>query len=113
MNVANELHDEPSVRAVEVAGRFVGEHDGRIVRQRARERDALLLASRQLRWIVMRPARQTNFVEQRLRARAGIARARDLHRDSDVLKRGQRGDEMEELEDESDLFSPELRELVL
>ena len=61
----------------------------------------------------MRPARQTNFVEQRLRARAGIARARDLHRDGDVLKRGQRGDEMEELEDESDLFAPELRELVL
>src|SRR2546428_10020446 len=61
----------------------------------------------------MRSSRQADFVEQRLRARAWIARSRNLHRDGDVFKRGQRGDEMEELEDESDLFASELRELIL
>ena len=40
-------------RAVEVAGRFVGEHDGRIVGERARNRDPLLLAPGQLRRVMV------------------------------------------------------------
>ena len=43
----------PAGGAVEIAGRLVGEQDRRIVRERARDRDALLLAARELRRIVM------------------------------------------------------------
>ena len=50
---------------IEVAGRLVGEHDRRIVGERARERDALLFAARQLRRIVMRAAGQADLLEQR------------------------------------------------
>jgi len=56
MNAAQQLHDVTAVRAVQVARRLVRQHDRRIVGERARERDALLLAAGQLRWIVMRPA---------------------------------------------------------
>ena len=40
-------------RFVEIAGRFVGEHQQRPVRQRARHRDALLLAARKLARLVV------------------------------------------------------------
>ena len=62
-------------RRVEVAGRLVGQHDRRIVGERARDRDALLLAARQLRRIVMRAIGQPNLVEQ-LPARARTASRR-------------------------------------
>ena len=63
------------LRRVEIPGRLVGQHDRRIVGERARQRDALLLAAGQLRRIVMRPAGQPDFLEQRPRAGRGIARA--------------------------------------
>src|SRR6266853_1100508 len=45
VNGAKELHDVAAVRAIEVAGRFVGQDDRRIVGQRTRECDALLFAT--------------------------------------------------------------------
>src|SRR5262245_35842106 len=44
MQVEQELDDLPARRAVEVPGRFVREDDRRVVGQRARNRNALLLA---------------------------------------------------------------------
>ena len=58
---------------VEVAGRLVGQHDRRVVGERARERDALLLAARQLRRIVMRAAGQADLFEQLLGPRAATS----------------------------------------
>ena len=67
MNLAQQLHDVAAGGGVEVAGRLVGQHDRRIVGQRAGERDPLLFASRQLRRVVMRAAGQSDLFEQRLR----------------------------------------------
>ena len=48
---------------VEIAGRLVGDQDRRVGRQRARQRDALLLAARQLRRIMVAPLGQADGVE--------------------------------------------------
>ena len=45
---------------VEIAGRLVGDEDRGIRRERAGERDALLLAARQLRGIMRQPLRQAD-----------------------------------------------------
>ena len=62
--------------AVEVAGRLVGEDDRGIARDRARDRDPLLLATRQLRRHVLEPIAQPDRFE-RGDARADGARAFD------------------------------------
>ena len=111
-HLQQQVEDVPAVRAVEVAGRLVGEDQRRIVGQRPRDGDALLLAAGQLRRIVMPAIVQADFVEQRLRARGRVAAAGDLHRHLDVLDRGQRRHEVEELEDEADLLAAQPRERV-
>ena len=58
VHVEQQVDDVLAVGRVEVAGRLVGHDDGRLVRQRARHRDALLLAARELRRIVMPAAGQ-------------------------------------------------------
>ncbi len=110
VDVAQQVHDVPAVGAVEVARRLVGEQDRRVVGQRARQRDALLLAAGELRRIVMRAAGQADLVEQRAGPRRGVGRARDLHRHRDVLERRERRNEVEELEDEADLLAAQLGE---
>ena len=108
-----QVDDVPAVRAVEIAGRLVGQDQRRIVGQRARDRDALLLAARELRRVVMPAIVQPDFVEQRLRARRRIPPAGDLHRHQDVLERRQRRHQVEELEDEADLLAAQPRQRVL
>ena len=57
LDVAGEQQVDhlPAGRLVEIAGRLVGDENRRIGRQRAGERDALLLAAGQLRRIVSKP----------------------------------------------------------
>ena len=62
------------VRRVEVAGRLVGQHDRRVVGERARDGDALLLAARELRRIVVRAIGQPHFARCSWRARAIASR---------------------------------------
>ena len=100
------------VGAVEITRWLVGEHDGRIVRERAGQRDALLFAARELRRIVVRAAGQAHLVEQRPRPPSRIGRARNFHRYRDVFVRGQRRNQVEELKHESDFLSPQLRQRV-
>ena len=69
VDVEQQLDDRLPGGAVEIAGRLVGEQDRRIVGERPRDRDALLLAARELRRVVMAAIGQTDFVEQLLRAR--------------------------------------------
>src|SRR5690606_19293349 len=53
-------------RAVERAGRLVAEQHGRLLRDRARDRDALLLAAGELRGEVIEPLREPDDVERLL-----------------------------------------------
>ena len=89
-------------RAVEVPGRLVGEQERRIVRERARDRDALLFSARQLRRVVMAAFREPDLLEERRRSGPGAAHPGNLHRNEHVLERRQRRQQVEELEDESD-----------
>ena len=61
VNLAQQIHDVAAVARVEVAGRLVGQHDRRIVGERARQRDALLFAAGQLRRVVVRAAGQARL----------------------------------------------------
>ena len=97
---------------VELTGRLVGEQSARLVRQRARDRHALLLAARQLRRPMRRAARRARRTPA-ARARASPARAaRHLrlgHRQLDVLDRRQRRHQIEALKDETDVQQPKAR----
>ncbi len=102
----------PATAPFEIAGRLVGQHDRRIVRQRARQRDPLLLAAGQLRRVVMRPSGEPDLLEQLLRSMSRVANAGNFHGHRDVFVRGQRGNQMKELKDEPDLLAAETREAV-
>ena len=62
-------------RAVEIPGRLVGEQHRRVVGERAGDRDALLLAARELRRVMVAAIGEPDLVEQRS-ARAPGVRAR-------------------------------------
>ena len=70
-----QLDDRVAGRGVEVAGRFVGEEQRRIVGQRARNRDALLLAAGELRRVMVRAVGQAHLGEQAKSRAAAASRA--------------------------------------
>ena len=72
IQIFEQRHDFFAGFGIEVAGRFVGQNDRRIVHQRARDRDALTLTAGQFVRLVMNAIAQANIV-QRLR-RAFLAR---------------------------------------
>jgi len=98
---------------VEIAGWFVGDNDGGIWRDRARQRDALLFAARKLHRIVVQPIGEPHRLEQRPRARLAIAFAVQFIRQQDILKSRQRRNQLIRLKDEPNRFSPHLRQLIL
>ena len=71
-----QSHDFFRRLRVERAGRLVGEQNLRIVDQRPRDCDALLLATRQLTWQVIDALAETNLFEAMARALVEIVRAR-------------------------------------
>ena len=95
---------------VEVAGRLVGEHHGRTRDQRAGDRDALLLAARQLGGPVRQAVAQADGVDHRVEPLVVDGGAGERQRERDVLPRGQHRDEVVRLEDEAELVAPQRRE---
>src|SRR5579875_173402 len=89
---------------VEVAGRLVGEHHPGLLDQGTGDRDPLLLAAGQFRWQMARPVGQPDAV-QRGRCPPAAFRGPDAQRDQrglHVFRRGERGHQVERLEDEPD-----------
>src|SRR6516164_2979551 len=68
-----ELEDRVAGVGVEVSGRLVGEHEGRVADERAGDRDALALPARQLRRGVGRARRQPDAIERSACARQPLA----------------------------------------
>ena len=91
-------------RRVEVAGRLVGEQHVAAVGERARDRDTLLLAARELRGQVAprSPSPTLPSSSATRRAARAVFMPRRRERGLDVLLRGQRRDQVELLEDEAD-----------
>ena len=99
VEIANQLEDLDAGAGVEVAGRFVGEEDRRVDRQRARDRDALPLAAGELLGqMLQRP--ELDEGQQLARALVDfLARpAAQVQRQADVLEARQRRQQVEELE---------------
>jgi hypothetical protein len=100
-----EPQDLEGGRAVEVAGRLVGEDDERLVGERPGDRDALALAAGQRRGQVIGARAEPDLAEQldgppsRPPGRASGQEGRQL----DVLPRGQLVHQVERLEDEADV----------
>ena len=92
--------------AVEGAGRLVGEDEARLVDERARDRDALLLAAGELRRAMMRAIGEADAGERRHAPCSRRVRAVDAgidHRQLDIAERVGARQQVELLEDEADL----------
>ena len=72
--LAQPPDDLLDLHVVEVSGRFVGEHYGRVEPERARDRDTLLLTAGQVARAMVVAVAQSHLVEQLLRASSGGAR---------------------------------------
>src|SRR5438034_7638999 len=110
-----QRHDLLAGRRIEISGRLVGEENMRLVCQRARNRDPLLLTAGELRREVLRPAGKTDRLQQLLHTSLARLSGQPVRRERhlDVLRRGQRRDQVELLEDEADPLQPELGELAV
>src|SRR5689334_992946 len=89
---------------VEIPGGLVGKDERRLVGERARNCNALLLAAGELRGTVVKALRQAELSEQILSAIPGILRVRALDqlRQNDVLDRIKFGQQVVELVNEAE-----------
>src|SRR4051794_29218148 len=87
VDAPQDLKDLRGGRAVELAGRFVREEDGRLVCERDGDRHPLLLAARQRLWTMTDPFLEPHELEESLRALTPAAGAREGHWHPDVLDR--------------------------
>ena len=73
LHAAHQRDDRGAGGAVEIGGRLVRQHDGRLLHQRARDRDALLLAAGQFVRPLSALRRQPDRLQHRQRAAARSA----------------------------------------
>ena len=105
-----QLHDPDRGLGIEVAGRLVGQQQRRVVDERARHRDALLLAAGELVGEVVQLGRQAGEAQDvgDLRADLLARAAGDLQRVGDVVVHRAVGQQLEVLEDDPEV-APEVR----
>lgn len=115
MNVVNQRQDLLAGVGVQVAGRLVGQQDGRVDRQRPRDCDALALASRKLVGQMIHPMRELHQVQQVLHSRLDLVPgpAAQMQGNRDVLQAGERWQEIEELKNETDLVAAYARQRIV
>src|SRR5207249_3976457 len=109
-----QLQDRRAGVRIEVAGRLVGQHDARLVDQRARDRHPLPLAAGQLGRAVPAAGAEADALERVRSTAAALAPryAAIAERQLDVLERREPRQQVEALEDEADLSSAQRREPV-
>src|SRR5881409_3240843 len=105
VEAAEQVEDLLSGLRVELPGGLVRQEERRVIREGHSDGDPLLLAAAQLVGTVARTLRHAHELEQLLPAFRADRRAlpREPQRQFDVFFGGERGDEVEELEDEADL----------
>jgi len=108
-----KLDDFASGRFVEIAGRFVGNDDGRIGRQGAGKCDPLLFAAGKLGRIMGGALRQSDGGELALGDRLWVGDAGEFERHGDILKRRHGRDQMERLKHDADITAAKARQPVL
>ena len=98
----HEIGDFHTRRAVEIARRLIGHQQLGIAGEGARDCDALLLATRKLPRVMRRALRQAHPFEPRFGAWFRVGRAGELERKHHILERGERGQQLEGLEHETE-----------
>ena len=113
VDAVQQLHDPDRGLGIEVAGRLVGQQQRRVVDERARHRDALLLAAGELVGEVVQLGRQAGQAQdvRHLGADLLARAAGDLQRIGDVVVHGAVGQQLEVLEDDPEV-APEERDLL-
>ena len=113
VHAVEQLHDPDRGLGVEVAGRLVRQQQRRVVDERARQRDALLLAARQLVGIVVslveRPTRRR--ISGTFALMLGARLADHLQAVGDVVVDGAVRQQLVVLEDDADV-APQLGDLL-
>ena len=112
MSCEQKIDDLRPGGLVEVAGRLVGDEDGRVWRERAGKRDALLLAAGKLGRIVVLPLAQADRGKFACGALVGITEPGKLQRHRDVFQRRHGGNEMEGLKNDAHITPAETRQRV-
>src|SRR5690606_40456100 len=112
--VAQQRQDLGARLAVEVPRRLVGQHDGRVVYERARQRHPLPLAAGELPRPVGEPVGDAEAGPEVIEA-AGrlVSPSRDLGGQQHDLARSEVGYQLERLEEEPEAVPPEGRKLVV
>ena len=98
---------------VEIPGRFVGKDQARRRCDGAGDGDALLLSSGKLAWIVLKARLKAHRGELLVRCTPWIDMPREVQGRCHILDRGHGRDEVEGLEDKSDMVTAKAREFVL
>ena len=111
---ARMLHDGLAVLAVQRGGRLVGQDDGRIADNGARNRDALLFAAAEFARIGLCLVGQTDLGQRlaRLGPRGPGGLAAHIERQPHIVGRGQRRKQMIRLEHEADMLAPQLGQFL-
>src|SRR5512141_2538024 len=116
VQVLEHGHDLLGRPRVEVPRGLVGEHQFRVVDESSRDRNPLLLPARELARQVFLASGEPDDLEAvprlLLATLLAVAVARVDERQLDVLERGSPREEIERLEDETDLAVPDLRAFV-
>ena len=109
VDAVEQLHDPDRRLGVEVAGRLVGQQQRRVVDERARHGDALLLATAELVGVGVQLGRQAGEAQDvgDLGADLLAALAGDLQRVGDVVVHRAVGQQLEVLEDDPDVAAVE------
>ena len=110
-----ERHDLDAGFRVEIPGRLVGQENRRIVDQSPGDGDALSLTAGQLVRAVVHARAQFDLVERSLGAldTVSLGDAGIDQRQLDVVQRGRARQQVEGLEDETDLLVADARQLVV
>ena len=101
VQLSEELQDPGAGVAVDISGRLVGEQDPRLVGDRPRHRDALLLTTREVPGPLVQLVLEADQLQgvRRVTARVVDPRMTQLQRQQDVLEGGQMGKQLVVLED--------------
>ena len=102
--VSNEMQDEILVGRIHVRCRFIRQQQSRAVGQGPGHRHALLFSDGQASGPVMATVLQTHSFQQRFGKRPIRPAPRKCHSQKHVLQRRQSGQQIERLENETDLF---------
>ncbi len=105
----DQIHDLTAGRAVQVAGRFIGQKKFRILDERAGDGNPLLLPSGQFRGQVVDPVEEPHALKglRGLFPPDGTGHVLKHQGKFDILDRGACRKEMEHLEDDADDGAPE------